>query len=156
MLLPCFLFKRVPRAKLLFGHTGRFCLSGNEVPAHISALVSVVVHVLPCTSERVLAHTPTYPHVLTVTQAGTAPVRWSKECEEVDVDVGDDVDVEADADVQEGVEYESAGEMEVNVVEYVCTGSDLSVDTYAHAHAHAYPTNVQLNVYLHVHTLCRC
>ena len=44
-----------------FGHTGRFCLSGNEVPASISALVSVVVHVLSYISEHMLAnaHVPT-------------------------------------------------------------------------------------------------
>ena len=112
----------------------------------------------PRSSVHIWTRSGTHTHIPTRVDSdtGTAPVRWSKECEEVDVDLGDDVDVEADADVQEGVEYESAAQMEVKVVEDVCTGSDSSVDTYAHAHAHAYPTNVQLNVYLHVHTLCRC
>ena len=59
-------------------------------------------HFLSCTSGRVLAqiHVPTRVYSPTF----TTRVRWSKEREELDVDVGDEVDVEAGADVQEGVE----------------------------------------------------
>ena len=79
-----------------------FFMSGNEVPTCVSASVSVGAHFLSCTSGRVLAqiHVPTR----VCSPTFTTRVRWSKEREEVDVDVGDDVDVEAGADVQEGVE----------------------------------------------------